>query len=499
MAAAMRGAAQDELSIAEAVKLGAADTSFYGHFFFPKAFRQKSPPFHREIDGVLENPKNRYVGIMVFRGGSKTTKLRIFTSKRIAYGISHTVLYVSASQDHAIRSVTWLRKQVEFNKVWRQTFSLEKGDKWTDSEIEIRHGVDEYPIRVIGVGITGQTRGINIDDYRPDLIVVDDPCDEENTATPEQREKTANLFFGALAKSLAPTSECPDAKMVLLQTVLNQEDLISSCVRDPQWATAVFGCFDDRGQSRWPERWSTKELLAEKDAHIARNQLSLWMREMECKIVSPELSLWRQEWLGYWDVLPEGMPTYIGIDPTPPPKETEAAKNLKLDDAAIVAIGLHGGKVYLLEYYMTKSPNPEEFIAKIFEFVIRYRPLKVGFESLLFARTTKFYIEKEMSRRGHFFVITPVEDRRKKSVRIAQAVSGRASARNLVVHRSHREFIEQFTAYPNVNHDDILDGFAIALELVNPRVEADILEGEWERLEEGEKALPDLGNWRTAP
>jgi len=494
-------AVREEIPLEEIIHLAAIDDDFYGRHFFPKTIRQQTPPFHKKVDLLLADPEKRHLAIKIFRGGAKTTKLRVFTSKRIAYGVSHTILFISKTQDHALKTINWIKKNVEYNKLWSQTFGLKPGPKWTGEEITILHGVEAFPITVVALGITGQTRGVNIDDYRPDLIVVDDPCDEINTATFEQREKISNIFFGALEKSLAPRSESWDAKMVLLQTPLDGDDLIERCMKDPQWHTAEFSCFDDSGDSNWPARWSTEELLADKQAHIDRNQLSLWMREMEVKIVSPELSHFRQEWLMNWDVLPDGMITYIGVDPTPPPKDAEQKAVLdprRLDDAAIVAFGLWQGKAFLLDYYTCKSPNPDELISKIFEFVIRFKPLRVGFESILFARTIKFYLEKEMRKRHHFFTVEAVEDRRKKSLRIVQAYTARASGRTLYVHRTHTEFIEQFVRYPNVEHDDLLDAGAIALDMINPILDGEYIEGIYEILEQEEKALPDLGEWRSA-
>ena len=488
-----------ELSVAEIIKLGAVDPIFYSRHFFPKAARMQAPPIHRDVWRLLEDPANRHVAIKMFRGSGKTTLLRCFTSKRIAYGISHTILFVSEAQDHAIKSIEWIKKAVEFNRKWAGTFKLKPGKKWAGNEIEIIHGVDDYPIRLVALGITGQTRGLNIDDYRPDLIIVDDPCDEENTATPEQRRKISDLFFGSLEKSLAPASECEDALMALLQTPLNAEDLIEQCMKDKQWKTAEFSCFTDEGKSSWEERWSTETLKADKQAHIDRNQLSLWMREMEVKVIAQELSTFREEWLEYWDLLPDKMVTYVAVDPTPPPKERDSTVNPNLDDAVVMAIGVYKEKIYVLDYYAPKAPSPDDLISKIFEFVVRFRPLRVGFESLLFARTTKFYIEKEMKRRGHYFTITPVEDKRRKQLRITHAITARASNRTLVLHRSQTELISQYVAYPNVNHDDHLDVLSIAIDMVNPATLDDsYLEGEFERLADEEDRIPELENWRSA-
>lgn len=488
----------EQVDIAEAVKLGAADPEFFGRFFFAKTCRQPSPLFHRELDNALDDTEHRYVSSMIFRGGAKTSRLRLYVAKRIAYGLSRTILFVGKSQEHAVKSLEWLQSAVEHNRLYAQTFGLRKGKKWTGTEIEIYHGTDNVPIRIIALGITGSVRGVNVDDYRPDLIVVDDPCDEENTATPEQRKKIADLFFGALAKSLAPRSEAPHAKMVLLQTVLNDDDLISLTVKDPQWKSLVYGCFDESGESRWPDRFLTKELREEKQAHIARNQLSLWLREMECKVVSQETSAFLADWLQYWVVVPDTGITMICCDPTPPPKDDASGKlKAKLDDAVVMVIRIAGGNVYVCDYYTTKSPDPDELIAKIFEFATNWRCQTLCLETVLFQRVLAKMLEKEMLSRRQWLTIKKVEDKRKKETRIRQEISSRASHRRLFVHPTMVSFIEQYTAYPQVNHDDILDCLTIGLSSINPWMEKGTIEGEYSVVEDDD--APALPHWRSAP
>lgn len=201
-----------QMSVNEIVELAAIDSRFYRHHFFPKAFRQDSPEFHDEIWELMETPEARYVAAKVFRDGAKTTNLRGYLSKRIAFAVSRTILVIGKSEKAAMKTIDWIRRNVEYNTVWAQTFGLSKGKQWSESEIDIHHAVMDCNIRCIAMGITGSTRGINVDDYRPDLILVDDPCDEENTGTPEQRMKIENLFFGALKNCLAPRTDMPEAK-----------------------------------------------------------------------------------------------------------------------------------------------------------------------------------------------------------------------------------------------------------------------------------------------
>jgi len=487
-----------ELPIEEVVKLGAVDPLFFGRVFFPKAMGQRSPGFHREVMEALVAPQNRYVAVEVFRGGAKTTLLRVFTALRIAYGLSHTILFVSDSQAHALKSLEWLKKAVMFNRLFAEVFGLRPGVRWALEDIEIVSERTGHTARVLALGITGQIRGINIDDHRPDLIVVDDACSEENVGTPEQRQKLQQLFFGALEKSLVPRTENPHAKMVLLQTPLDRDDLVECCMRDPQWFSLRFGCFDESGESRWPERFPTEQLLADKEAHIRRNQLSLWMREMECRVVSKETSYFRAEWLRHWEILPDRMSVVMAIDPAPPVSE-EARKKGRLGDyQVIVAVGFHQGKAYLLEYVMNRDQEVEELAAEFFRMAEKYRPRKVVVESVAYQRTLARYLKVKMREVGRFVPVIEVTDKRKKRDRILQALSGRAANGDLYIHASHVEFVEQFADYPDVRHDDLLDAVAMALDHsggVGPAVE-----GEYLRLIEREAEVPDLpDSWRRAP
>jgi hypothetical protein len=484
-----------QISLKEAVELAAVDGDFFGMFFFPNACRQAPPDFHVELNDALDSETDEFVGAMIARGFGKTTKLRIYIARRIAYRISRTIVVVGKSQEAAMKTLEWVMRAVQHNELFAKTFALEKGKRWTASDLEIKCCVydengKEIPsktifIRVIAVGITGSIRGINIDDFRPDLIVVDDPCDEENTATPEQRKKMSDLFFGALAKTLAPKVDSPFAKMVLLQTVLNREDLISTCAKDPQWKVLVFSCFTKNSQgeevSRWEDRFPTEKLLADKQAHVTRNQLPLWLREMECKVVSEETAAFSESWLKYWDVLPQGGRRCLAIDPTPPPAQGKQSLNPKLDDAVIMAMQTFRGQMYVLEYVTFKSPDPVEFITAVFTMARKWKIKLAGFETTLFQRILAYMFRQEMRKEKFWLVTQEVEDRRPKPVRIQQEVAPIAQAGDLYIRPEHSKLIQQFLEFPDVNHDDVIDALSIGIITLAKYsvIEEDYIEGEY--------------------
>lgn len=479
---------------AELATLCAVDNELYCRTFFPRTCRAPSPSYHWRIFEALENPANRQIGVEVYRGGAKTTLLRLFCSKRIAYGTSRTILFVSESQGHSARSLRWIRKQVEFNGHWKGFFGLEPGDKWTDEVLEIRHRVLDLVITVIALGITGQTRGVNIDDYRPDLIVVDDPCNEENTATPEQREKMEELFFGALANSLAPPADGTDPTMVLLQTGLQQDDLINKCHRDGSWLTFKVSCFTEDGLSAWPEVYPLALLVAKKQGFQDRNQLHLWLREYECTIISAATCTMRAEWLQYWDVLPDRMAIVLAIDPVPPPSPGEVAQGLKRkDDEVLVAVGVFNGNYYVCEAIGHTGHEPDWTISRFFEMVDKWRPVRARVEGVAYQRTLKWILDRAMQERRRYVQVSAVADKRAKSVRITQALVGPGSAKKLWVHRGMTKLIEQWCSHPNGSHDDYLDAVAMAVQDLS---ETPFLDADYEVLEQ---EVEEIGNWRAAP
>lgn len=482
------------ISPKEAVLLGATSLTRYGRIFFPKTFRQSSPVFHEEIGAALMNRDNRKIAIEVFRDGAKTTLLRTFTSQRIAYGISRTILFVSASQGHSILSLRWLKRQVEHNTLWANTFRLKKGTKWSDDHIEILHGALDTPITIMALGITGQLRGFNIDDYRPDLIICDDTSTDEAANSAGQRSKEQNLVFGALLNSLAPRSESPDAKAVILDTPKSKFDLIEGCEKDADWLFFRYGILDRNNESRWPERYPTEEILLEKQRAISVGRTAMWMREKECKVISEELASFKQANLVMWETLPERATYVIAIDPA-------SSDAVTADDNAVGVLAFHKDHVYLVDYKAATGQDPEMVKATVFEFARRWRPIGVVVESIAYQRVLAWYLERAMREQRVYLPIYRVQDRRSKPDRIIQALGETSGYQRLHCLPSHTKFIEQFVEYSPLAkmHDDVIDMVSLGIHWGETQGIDEWIEGEYRQVdEEDDEDNPRL-TFRNAP
>jgi hypothetical protein len=498
-------APHEELSVEDLIGLCADDPEFFCRHFFPRTFRQASPEFHREIWRLLSRPGDRLVNIQVFRDGAKTTLLRAFTAFRIAFGLSRTILYIGKSESHAVRSLDWIRRQVEYSKTFSRTFGLRPGKKWGGEEVEVYHGAEEVPIWVMAMGITGSVRGINRDDFRPDLIVVDDVVDEENGSTPEQRKKINELLHGAIKESLAPESESPLAKLVMLQTPIHSQDPSTTALRDPEWINARFSCWTpetadlplEKQESSWPERYPSADLRRRKALALQGGRYYIFAREKELRLTSPETAAFSRLVLQTYDLEPERneMQVVMWIDPVPPPSESQIAKGFaKKDFEAFAVVGRMRDKFFLLDYRINRGHQPDWTIETFFELGLRWRPRTVYVESVAYQRTLAFLLRQAMTARRIFFAVNEVDDRRRKHDRILDGLTGPASEGKLFIRPTHIEFREQFEMYPDVANDDLIEAVAGCVEKLNFET---VIEGDFEEVVD-ERPVKRLA-WRNAP
>ena len=227
--------------------------------------------------------------------------------------------------------------------------------------------------------------------------------------------------------------------------------------------------------------------------------MALWLREKECKLVSPETCAFRENWLRFYDVEPEVMTVVIVIDPVPPPTDLQIAKGLKGKDyEAFAVVGKSKGDFFLLDYSTNRGHEPDWTIMEFFRLCYKWHPRCVVVETVAYQKTLSWLLKKAMQAQKKYFVIKEYRDRRKKYDRIVDGLSGPASNGRLFVRKEHLEFIMQFRDYQNVSHDDLIEAVAIGVaELEGPNYES--ADEGWENIMEDERNIPALIHEGGAP
>lgn len=458
-------ASQKMIKLEDAILQGAKDGIFFSYFFLPSTFSLPPAEFHADIWQTLSNPANRHVCLEVFRDGAKTTFLRAFTLRGICYGVYKTILFLSESRSAARRSLSWIKNRILEKGALSAAFSLQIGSKDNADELEIINPNFGTKTTLIAQGITGQIRGLNVDDNRPDLIIADDIASYESCATDEALEKVNEIFFGAVFNALTAESVNPHSKLVYLGTRLGEKDTIGKCQQDEQFICKRYPILDTTGESVWPAKWSTAKLKESKKGYIQRNQLSMWMREKECKLVKSETTSFLPQWMNIYIHLPDLNTFFMGIDPVPAPSAREIRNNLKDKDWEVLSIiGLRNGHIWVEDQEFNKGHEVDWTIDAFFTYLQKYKPRATGVESVAYQRTLATLIRNEMRKRRNFLTqIVEIVDKRSKFHRISGELGTLGANGFLHVNERLQIFIQQFVEYPGVSHDDHLDSVALAI------------------------------------
>lgn len=467
------------VSVPELVALYLDDNELYCKTFFPQTCRQDPAPFFKRMDEALWSGR-RKVAIKVFRDGAKTSRVRMFLSKRIAYGVSRTILYISKSEGTSSATLEWLKRHVEKQTAWAVFWGIQKGDVWAADQAKFYNSVLGITITVIAVGIHGQIRGLNFEDFRPDLIVCDDIEDEKTTNTKEQIKKHSDLLHGTVMRSLASPVDNPEAMIVIIQTPLDMDDAIEVAFANAgpdkfsDWLCIEASCFEHDAEgnliSAWPAKFPLDFLLGEKQSYIKINKLSVWLREMEVTVTSAETCSFEAGWLKVHAALPDVQWKTLVLFVDPASSESE-----KADFQAITVTGeTTQHAAWLIAYHLCKGADIDKSVDDFFaawDLMLLLSKgkaeLKFGVEIVGYQRQLKRAIEKAMLARRRYAYIEPVQDKRAKEDVINQAFTPVAALGQYNCLQSHSEFITDFTKYPSVKKDDLIESAARGLDMLD--------------------------------
>lgn len=270
---------------AEIIERLEKDGEFFIEFFLAEELSSPVPFFHYgEIWPLLTNTSMQRVLLAIPRDHAKTTlsKLSVvwyflFTNHRFCVYLSNT----NTIAKNACKDIIGYLNSANFVATYGKIKMLKESE--TDSlwmfEMPMPGGrVKKCILRAVGAG--QQMRGINIDNQRPDIAVVDDVEDNENTDSEVLQKKLDRWIFGPFIKALARRK-----KIIWLGNMLQKTSLLARLSVRPNWNPVVFGCLVKDARTGtltplWPGRWSVAELVEDFQEYLDLGLLETWMCEM---------------------------------------------------------------------------------------------------------------------------------------------------------------------------------------------------------------------------
>lgn len=251
------------------------DPEFLINFFIADELLFPVPKFHIEIFLLMISGDVRQLAIAVPRDHAKTTLAKLACVWYFLFSDYRFILYQSLTVGIAIPSVNDIIKYMQcdnFIAVFGQIkFKSQQDGKgiysfWLDDKFCI--------LRAFGAGM--QVRGINVDDQRPELAIVDDIEDVNNAGTSDLFLKLKRWFYGPFKKALDKF----DRKIIHIGNLTENQSLIAEHCRSRFWNSRVYGCLLKDSQPLWPDAWSIEKLRNDYLEYAEAGQADVWFAEM---------------------------------------------------------------------------------------------------------------------------------------------------------------------------------------------------------------------------
>lgn len=324
---------------------------------------------------------------------------------------------------------------------------------------------EEIRVRMEAYGKGSSIRGLLWGDKRPDIIVIDDPQDVEDSLSDTVQTNDYDwflsdaYFLGKRTRIFMIGNNL--GEKCLIEQVINNKDLLKfNALRIP--------VMNENGESNWAERFPVEEILEEKEAWRALGKLDIWEREKMCIAISPERQTFKKEYFMYYaptELKLEDCSIYTTVDLAISQKESA-------DYTVVCTVAVNSdNKWFILDIDFDRY-DPSQTIDAIFRAVQKYKPLYVGVEKVAYQASVKHYLEKEMPKRNIWFTVKDLEASSRKELRIA-TLQPRFKSGSVWFPMGAKfltELESELQSFPKGLHDDLIDALAYISQIALPPV-----------------------------
>lgn len=253
---------------------------FFIQFFLGQHLTRPVPEFHLQIFDFMVSSDVSKLACAIPRGHAKTTLAKLAIVWYLLFSNYRFIVYVSNTADvaqAALRDIWGFIKSDNFKAVFGDVeVEIDRGGEGLYIfKLEMPDGTKKRCI-LRALGSNQQVRGLNIDNERPEIGVVDDLEDDDNTATPKLQYKLKKWVYGPFFKCFNRWKR----KIIWLGNMLSNESLLKHHCDSPDWHSMLFGCIKADGEPLWPDLWPMPAIKADYKEYQEAGQIAKWFAEM---------------------------------------------------------------------------------------------------------------------------------------------------------------------------------------------------------------------------
>lgn len=291
------------------------ELGFFGFcmVYLPHHFAEPPSYFHTELRDALCDDNCRRLEVIGFRGSAKSTLGSLAYPLYCALQKPDDYPFMIIVADTSIQAginIANIKTELDNNedlktdygklKVNRKVSSkspedptLESEEQWQARNMLLNNGV-----RILARSRGQKVRGLRHRQFRPRLVVIDDPEDTEWIRTKENRDLTEKWLRG----EVIPGMDEKKGKAILIGNYLHDDAIMARAKKWGIFKVLEYPLLDPiTGDCLWPAKYPTPDALAAKRKELGE---IAWQREMLLKVVPEEGQPVKYEDLHWYDDLP---------------------------------------------------------------------------------------------------------------------------------------------------------------------------------------------------
>lgn len=443
------------------------DGKFFINFFLGEELLFDVPPFHIESWDLITCTEIAQIALALPRGHAKTTLSKLCCVWYLLFTETRFIVYVSntaAIAAEACKDIVAYMRSSNFTQVFGEArFTVDREAhgyyKFYITIPDGRGGFKQKFVILKALGAGQQVRGLNIDNERPQMAVVDDLEDNENTATTMLQKKLKTWFYGAFIKAMSRKQK----KVIYLGNMLsNQGILYHLCEKSDEWHTIRYGALLSSGLPLWPEIW-TKEALQKDYLEYQRLGLTaLWFAEMMNMPMAEGTALIAPEEITYLPPVVPGEQTncFITYDPA-------ISVKTWANDSALAVHAFVKDRWQIVEIVSGKYTIDMIFFL-IVELCIKWNTRLLGVEAGAFQVGIKLIFDILMKAHNQSFICYEVPHKNVRKVERLAAWCSALKRKHWVLTEGEHEITQQLIGFDPLktnNVDDIIDACAMGITM----------------------------------
>lgn len=419
-------------------------------------------PFHKELCRFVTNNKHKKKLMLLPRGHLKSTLVTIgYGTQKIIADPNVRILILSATWQMAVDFLSEIKSNLTKNELLIELFGnlAESPEEWSQDRITIkRPGLNIKGPTVWAAGIESNLVGSH-----PDVIILDDVVNRDNTMTRDQIDKVI-LRYRDLLDLLEPGGE-----FLVIGTRWVQEDLYG-WILDPEngvinsYETMIRQAYqgdlatDEVSSYLWKEKFTTKIL---KDLLREKGTYEFFAQYMNNPIPAQDATFKRTDFR-YYDFEEYRGKTFrkiLTIDPA-------ISEKKRADMTSMVGTGVDAfSNIFLLDI-VRGHMSPSEIVDTIFALQEKWHFHEIGIETIAFQKTLAYTLTEEQKARGRYL---PIREIKSHDTTKDQRIKGLQP-----LYQSHKIFHkkglennvyleDELVSFPRGRRDDVIDALSMQI------------------------------------